>query len=61
MKKRYMGRLNIKDREGWEDRANRRRKAAYRGRHDQNVLRADEGKPACQLIDRQLAERVEAE
>lgn len=58
MKKRYVVRLNSEEREQLEDLVNRGREAAYRRRHAQILLLADEGEQGSYLIDREVAERV---
>jgi transposase len=58
MKKRYVIRLNAEERGQLEDLVNRGRDAAYRRRHAQILLLADEGEQGCHLRDREVAERV---
>lgn len=58
MKKRYVVRLTVEEREQLEGLVNRGREAAYRRRHAQVLLLADEGEQGAGLIDREVAERV---
>jgi transposase len=58
MKKRYVVRLSAEEREQLEDLVNRGREAAYRRRHAQILLLADEGEQGSSLMDREVAERV---
>jgi transposase len=58
MKKRYIVRLTADERERLESMVNRGREAAYRRRHAQVLLLADEGEQGSGLIDREVAERV---
>lgn len=58
MKKRYVVRLSAEEREQLEDLVNRGRETAYRRRHAQILLLADEGEQGCSLMDREVAERV---
>ena len=58
MKKRYVVRLSLEERENLKDLVNRGREAAYRRRHAQILLLADEGKYGHGLFDRDVAERV---
>ena len=58
MKKRYVVRLSTEERERLEGLVNRGREAAYRRRHAQVLLLADEGEHGESLIDREVAERV---
>ena len=58
MKKRYVVRLSAEERGQLEDVVNRGREAAYRRRHAQILLLADEGEQGSHLMDRQVAERV---
>lgn len=58
MKKRYVVRLSAEERGQLEDVVNRGREAAYRRRHAQILLLADEGEQGSHLMDREVAERV---
>ena len=58
MKKRYVVRLSVEERQQLEGLVNRGREAAYRRRHAQVLLLADEGEHGEGLIDRVVAERV---
>jgi len=59
LKKRYVVRLSGVEREQLEGLVKRGRgPAAYRRRHAQVLLRADEGERGNGLIDREVAERV---
>jgi len=58
LKKRYVVRLSGVEREQLEGLVKRGREAAYRRRHAQVLLRADEGERGNGLIDREVAERV---
>lgn len=58
MKKRYVVRLSAEEREQLEDLVSRGREAAYRRRHAQILLLADEGELGNSLMDREVAERV---
>ena len=58
MKKRYVVRLSTEERERLKGMVNRGREAAYRRRHAQVLLLADEGEHGESLIDREVAERV---
>jgi len=58
MKKRYVVRLSAEEREQLENVVNRGREAAYRRRHAQILLLADEGEQGSHLIDREVAERI---
>lgn len=58
MKKRYVVRLSAEEREQLEDLVNRGREAAYRRRHAQILLLADEGEQGSHPIDREVAERL---
>jgi transposase len=58
MKKRYVVRLTSEEREQLQGLVQRGREAAYRRRHAQVLLLADEGEQGEGLIDREVAERV---
>lgn len=58
MKKRYIVRLSVEERERLDGLVNRGREAAYRRRHAQILLLADQGEHGEGLIDREIAERV---
>ncbi|HYW75507.1 MAG TPA: helix-turn-helix domain-containing protein [Gammaproteobacteria bacterium] len=58
MKKRYVIRLTPEEREQLEEVVHRGRQAAYRRRHAQVLLLADQGERGPGLIDREVAERV---
>jgi len=58
VKKRYVVRLSGVEREQLEGLVKRGREAAYRRRHAQVLLLADEGEYGNGLIDREVAERV---
>ena len=58
MKKRYVVRLSLDERENLEGLVNRGREAAYRRRHAQILLLADEGEYGHGLFDRDVAQRV---
>lgn len=58
MKKRYVVRLSAEEREQLEALVNRGREAAYRRRHAQILLLADEGEHGRSLMDREVAEWV---
>lgn len=58
MKKRYVVRLTLEEREQLSQRVNRGREAAYRRRHAQALLLVDEGEHGPGLIDREAAEQV---
>lgn len=58
MKKRYVVRLSVEERDQLEGLVNRGREAAYRRRHAQILLLVDEGEHGPCLIDREAAERV---
>lgn len=58
MKKRYVVRLSAEERERLEGLVNRGREAAYRRRHAQILLLADQGADGESVIDREVAERV---
>jgi len=58
MKKRYVVRLSSEERARLDGLVNRGREAAYRRRHAQVLLLADEGEQGPGLIDRLVAERV---
>jgi len=58
LKKRYVVRLSGVEREQLEGLVKRGWEAAYRRRHAQVLLRADEGERRNGLIDREVAERV---
>ena len=58
MKKRYVVRLTVEERERLEGLVNRGREAAYRRRHAQVLLLVDEGEHGERRIDREVAERV---
>lgn len=58
MKKRYVVRLSIEEREQVTGLVKRGREAAYRRRHAQVLLLADEGENGENLPDREVAERV---
>jgi len=58
LKKRYVVRLSGIEREQLEGLVKRGWEAAYRRRHAQVLLRADEGERGNGLIDREVAERV---
>ena len=58
MKKRYVVRLSVEEREQVTGLVKRGREAAYRRRHAQVLLLADEGENGENLPDREVAERV---
>ena len=58
MKKRYVVRLTLEERDQLEDLVNRGREAAYRRRHAQVLLLVDEGDYGPGLIDWEAAEQV---
>ena len=58
MRKRYVVRLSLEERDQLEGLVNRGREAAYRRRHAQVLLLVDEGEHGPSLIDREAAERV---
>lgn len=58
MKKRYVVRLSLEERESLGYLVNRGREAAYRRKHAQTLLLADEGEYGSGLFDRDVAERV---
>jgi len=59
MKKRYVIRLTPEEREHLEGVVHRGRQAAYRRRHAQVLLLADQGEHGQGLIDREVAERLD--
>lgn len=58
MKKRYVIRLSLEEREMLDGLVKRGREAAYRRRHAQVLLEADEGEFGPAMIDREVAERT---
>jgi transposase len=58
MKKKYIIRLSVKERQGLEDLIRKGKAAAYRRTHAQILLWADEGAYGASLLDSEVADRA---